>query len=98
LAGRCGLIPAGGGRPTIKLLVANRGEIAVRIMATASVPGIETVAVYAADDVACGHVGHWPRSGCPRSRATGIWARRYREINHWSAAWPATGSVSSRSC
>ena len=40
-----------------RLLVANRGEIAVRIMAAASVLGIETVAVYAADDAACGHVG-----------------------------------------
>ena len=40
-----------------RLLVANRGEIAVRIMATASVLGIETVAVYPADDAACGHVG-----------------------------------------
>ena len=40
-----------------RLLIANRGEIAVRIMATASVLGIETVAVYPADDAACGHVG-----------------------------------------
>jgi acetyl/propionyl-CoA carboxylase alpha subunit/acetyl-CoA carboxylase carboxyltransferase component len=40
-----------------RLLVANRGEIAVRIMATASVLGIETVAVHPADDAACGHVG-----------------------------------------
>ena len=40
-----------------RLLVANRGEVAVRIMATASVLGIETVAVYPADDAACGHVG-----------------------------------------
>jgi acetyl/propionyl-CoA carboxylase alpha subunit/acetyl-CoA carboxylase carboxyltransferase component len=39
-----------------RLLVANRGEIAVRIMATAAVLGIETVAVYPADDAACGHV------------------------------------------
>jgi acetyl/propionyl-CoA carboxylase alpha subunit/acetyl-CoA carboxylase carboxyltransferase component len=39
-----------------RLLVANRGEIAVRIMATASVLGLETVAVYPADDAACGHV------------------------------------------
>jgi acetyl/propionyl-CoA carboxylase alpha subunit/acetyl-CoA carboxylase carboxyltransferase component len=45
------------GQPMIKrLLVANRGEIAVRIMATGSVLGIETVAVYPADDAACGHV------------------------------------------
>src|SRR6266516_2139452 len=40
-----------------RLLVANRGEVAVRIMATASVLGIETVAVYPADDATCGHVG-----------------------------------------
>ena len=40
-----------------RLLVANRGEIAVRIMATASVLGVDTVAVYPADDAACGHVG-----------------------------------------
>ena len=40
-----------------RLLVANRGEIAVRIMATASVLGIETVGVYATFDAACGHVG-----------------------------------------
>jgi len=40
-----------------RLLVANRGEVAVRIMATAAVLGVETVAVYPADDAACGHVG-----------------------------------------
>jgi acetyl/propionyl-CoA carboxylase alpha subunit/acetyl-CoA carboxylase carboxyltransferase component len=39
-----------------RLLVANRGEIAIRIMATAAVLGIETVAVYPADDVASAHV------------------------------------------
>jgi acetyl/propionyl-CoA carboxylase alpha subunit/acetyl-CoA carboxylase carboxyltransferase component len=39
-----------------RLLVANRGEIAVRIMATAAVLGIETVAVYPADDAGCAHV------------------------------------------
>src|SRR5436309_2909947 len=50
--------PSERGQGMIKrLLVANRGEIAVRIMATASVLGIETVAVYPADDAACGHVG-----------------------------------------
>ena len=40
----------------MKLLVANRAEIALRIMATASVLGIETVAVYPDDDAACAHV------------------------------------------
>jgi acetyl/propionyl-CoA carboxylase alpha subunit/acetyl-CoA carboxylase carboxyltransferase component len=39
-----------------RLLVANRGEVAVRVMATAAVLGVETVAVYPADDAACGHV------------------------------------------
>jgi acetyl/propionyl-CoA carboxylase alpha subunit len=39
-----------------RLLVANRGEVAVRVMATAAVLGLETVAVYPADDADCGHV------------------------------------------
>ena len=40
----------------MRLLVANRAEIAVRIMSTAAVAGIETVAVYSGDDAACAHV------------------------------------------
>jgi acetyl/propionyl-CoA carboxylase alpha subunit/acetyl-CoA carboxylase carboxyltransferase component len=40
----------------VKLLVANRAEIAVRVMATAAVLGLDTVAVYPDDDVACAHV------------------------------------------
>ncbi|MFV0257417.1 MAG: acetyl/propionyl/methylcrotonyl-CoA carboxylase subunit alpha [Acidimicrobiales bacterium] len=36
--------------PCRRILVANRGEIARRVMATARAMGIETVAVYAADD------------------------------------------------
>jgi len=40
-----------------KLLVANRGEIAVRIIASAALEGLATVAVYTADDRACAHVG-----------------------------------------
>ena len=40
----------------MRLLVANRAEIAVRIMATAEVLGIATVAVYPGDDAACAHV------------------------------------------
>ncbi len=39
-----------------KLLVANRGEIAVRIFASAALEGLSTVAVYTADDRACAHV------------------------------------------
>ena len=33
-----------------KLLIANRGEIAIRIMRTAVNMGVKTVAVYPADD------------------------------------------------
>src|SRR5690606_40402482 len=40
---------------TSKLLVANRGEIAVRIMATAAALGVPTVAVHPEDDAACAH-------------------------------------------
>ena len=40
----------------MRLLVANRAEIAVRIMSTAAVLGTETVAVYPDDDAACAHV------------------------------------------
>ena len=55
---------------TVKLLVANRAEIAVRIMATAAVLGIDTVAVYPDDDAACAARGPGRRRGAPaRERA-----------------------------
>src|ERR1700679_2389093 len=41
---------AGGTAALTKLLIANRGEIAIRIARTASEMGIATVAVYAEDD------------------------------------------------
>jgi len=39
-----------------KLLIANRGEIAVRIIASAALEGLATVAVYTQDDRGCAHV------------------------------------------
>lgn len=40
----------------MRLLIANRGEIALRIIRTARELGIDTVSVYAADDAASPHV------------------------------------------
>ncbi|GAB90087.1 acetyl-CoA carboxylase family protein [Gordonia rhizosphera] len=41
---------------SLRVLVANRGEIALRIIRTADELGFDTVAVYAADDAAAAHV------------------------------------------
>jgi len=41
-----------------KLLIANRGEIAIRVARTASERGIATVTVYSKDDAASPHVGY----------------------------------------
>ena len=42
--------------PISKLLVANRAEIAVRVIESAAAMGVRTVAVHPADDAACAHV------------------------------------------
>src|SRR5690348_3697162 len=70
-----------------RLLVANRGEIAVRIMATASVLGIETVAVYPADDAACGHVGRADAA----IELPGAGAAAYLDVDAIIAAAAGTG-------
>lgn len=41
-----------------KLLIANRGEIAIRVARTAAAMGIRTVAVHTADDVTSLHLKH----------------------------------------
>ncbi|MCK9505671.1 MAG: acetyl-CoA carboxylase biotin carboxylase subunit, partial [Porticoccaceae bacterium] len=45
-----------------KLLIANRGEIAIRVMRSAAELGIETVAVYGEDDEASLHVRYGTES------------------------------------
>src|SRR5215472_13769030 len=70
-----------------RLLVANRGEIAVRIMATASVLGVDTVAVYPADDAACGHVGR--ADAAVELPGTGVAA--YLDVDAIIAAATGTG-------
>src|SRR5271168_5125916 len=50
------LEPAQGGDGLRKLLIANRGEIAIRIARTAAEMGLATVAVFSQDDAAALHV------------------------------------------
>jgi propionyl-CoA carboxylase alpha chain len=44
--------------PMKKILIANRGEIACRIIKTAQLMGIKTVAVYSEPDKLLPHVDH----------------------------------------
>jgi acetyl/propionyl-CoA carboxylase alpha subunit/acetyl-CoA carboxylase carboxyltransferase component len=59
-----------------KLLVANRGEIAIRIMRAAGELGLRTVAVYSADDADSLHT----RWGDERVRLDGDGARAYLDV------------------
>ena len=45
-----------------KILIANRGEIACRVIATARKMGIQTVAVYSEADREARHVATWRAS------------------------------------
>ncbi|MGE6696717.1 carboxyl transferase domain-containing protein [Hyphomonas sp. NPDC076900] len=60
-----------------KILIANRGEIAIRIARTASDLGIETVAIHSPDDAQCLHVRH--ASEAVELKGTGV--RAYLDID-----------------
>jgi len=70
-----------------KLLIANRGEIAVRIARTAAEMGISTVAIHPADDAASLHVRRTDES----VELPGRGAAAYLDIESVVAAATATG-------
>src|SRR6478672_6272306 len=73
--------------PFKKLLIANRGEIAIRIARAAGEAGLATVAVYPADDAASLHV----RAADSSHEISGRGARAYLDIEAVIAAAKAAG-------
>ena len=73
--------------PFQKLLIANRGEIAIRIARAAAETGLKTVAIYPADDAASLHV----RSADESHELPGRGARAYLDIEAVVAAAKAAG-------
>jgi acetyl/propionyl-CoA carboxylase alpha subunit/acetyl-CoA carboxylase carboxyltransferase component len=69
-----------------KLLIANRGEIAIRIARAAGDAGLATVAIYSADDAQSLHV----RAGDAAHEIPGRGARAYLDIEAMIAAAKAT--------
>ena len=51
-----------------KLLIANRGEIAIRVSRAAAELEIATAAVFSEDDAQSLHVRRWTQAGANRSR------------------------------
>jgi acetyl/propionyl-CoA carboxylase alpha subunit/acetyl-CoA carboxylase carboxyltransferase component len=70
-----------------KLLIANRGEIAIRIARAAGEAGIPTVAVYSKDDAASLHV----RQADQSVALEGVGARAYLDVEAIVSAAIATG-------
>lgn len=89
-------------RPIKKLLVANRGEIAIRVMRTCREMGIKTVAVYSDADRNALHVRYADeafRLGPPPSRESYLLADKIVEIclaNQVDAVHPGYGFLSER--
>src|SRR3979409_1229291 len=73
--------------PFQKLLIANRGEIAIRIARAAGETGLATVAIYPADDALSLHV----RSADTAHEIPGRGARAYLDIEAVISAAKATG-------
>jgi acetyl/propionyl-CoA carboxylase alpha subunit len=73
--------------PLKKLLIANRGEIAIRIARAAGETGLATVAIYPADDALSLHV----RSADESHEIPGRGARAYLDIEAVIAAAKAAG-------
>ena len=73
--------------PFSKLLIANRGEIAIRIARAAGETGLATVAIYPADDALSLHV----RAADAAHEIPGRGARAYLDIEAVIAAAKATG-------
>ncbi|HEY3799678.1 MAG TPA: carboxyl transferase domain-containing protein [Caulobacteraceae bacterium] len=70
-----------------KLLIANRGEIAIRVARTAAELGIATVAVYAEDDAASLHTRHADEAIALK----GVGPAAYLDIDQLSVLAEATG-------
>src|SRR5256714_3159409 len=81
------LSPNGITMPFQKLLIANRGEIAIRIARAAAETGLRTVAIYAADDAPSLHV----RTADESHEIPGRGARAYLDIEAVVTAARATG-------
>src|SRR3981081_3835121 len=73
--------------PLHKLLIANRGEIAIRISRAAGEAGLATVAIYPADDALSLHI----RAADESCKIPGRGARAYLDIEAVIAAAKATG-------
>jgi 3-methylcrotonyl-CoA carboxylase alpha subunit/geranyl-CoA carboxylase alpha subunit len=72
-----------------RILIANRGEIALRIMATARRMGIETVAVYSDADAQSLHVQQSTQAYALGGLTS---AQSYLDVNKLLAAAKATGA------
>ena len=73
--------------PVTKLLIANRGEIAIRIARAAGETGVATVAIHSADDARALHV----RAADTAFEIPGRGARAYLDIEAVIAAAKVTG-------